>query len=167
GSDRNIEQHINLNFLVKLNKTAAESFGTLYGEHYIFSEGREDVKDERSGRLSIRMRAEMVSTDKETVQPILHENLNMTKVCAKVVPKLLTPDQKEKQFLAQEQIPVLDHPPCSPDLAPCDLFLFPKIKSVLKGTCFESVSEVKKRTIEVVRQLSKEDLLHCFDQWKT
>uniref|UniRef100_A0A4W6BK16 Uncharacterized protein n=1 Tax=Lates calcarifer TaxID=8187 RepID=A0A4W6BK16_LATCA len=95
-----VEQHINLNFLVKLNKTAAESFGTLYGEHCMSRARREDVKDdERSGRLSIRMRAEMVSTDKETVQQILHENLSMTKVCAKVVPKLLTPDQKEKQFL--------------------------------------------------------------------
>uniref|UniRef100_A0A4W6FH47 UDP-glucuronate decarboxylase 1 n=1 Tax=Lates calcarifer TaxID=8187 RepID=A0A4W6FH47_LATCA len=36
-----------------------------------------------------------------------------------------------------------------------------------KGACFESVSEVKKRTTEVPRQLSEEYLLHCFDQWKT
>jgi hypothetical protein len=28
---------------------------------------------------------------------------------------------------------VLEHPPYSPDLAPCDFFLFPKIKSALKG----------------------------------
>jgi transposase len=44
-----------------------------------------------------------------------------------------------KTFLAKHKIPVLEHPPYSPDLAPCDFFLFPKIKSALKGTRFESV----------------------------
>uniref|UniRef100_A0A4W6EIE2 Uncharacterized protein n=1 Tax=Lates calcarifer TaxID=8187 RepID=A0A4W6EIE2_LATCA len=94
-----------------------ESFCTLYVEHcmscaHVFEwhkrsgKGREDVQDnERSG---IRMITETISIDKETVWKILHENLNMTKV----VPKLLTPDQKKKQFLAQKQIPVseVSHP---------------------------------------------------------
>jgi histone-lysine N-methyltransferase SETMAR len=39
-----------------------------------------------------------------------------------------------KQYLAGKRIPVLEHAPYSPDLAPCDFFLFPKIKSALKGT---------------------------------
>jgi len=34
------------------------------------------------------------------------------------------------------------NPPYSPDLAPYDYFLFPKIKSALKGTRFESVDAV-------------------------
>ena len=37
-----------------------------------------------------------------------------------------------KQFLANKNITVLKHPPYSPDLTPCDFYLFPKIKSVLK-----------------------------------
>jgi hypothetical protein len=49
-----------------------------------------------------------------------------------------------KQFLADECILVLEHPPPpSPDLAPCDFYLFPKLKSALKGTHFQSVDEVK------------------------
>ena len=40
------------------------------------------------------------------------------------------------QFLAERNIATLEHPPYSPDLAPCDFFLFPKIKSVLKGNPF-------------------------------
>jgi len=44
-----------------------------------------------------------------------------------------------KQFLANKNITVLKHPPYSPDLAPCNLYLFPKIKSVLKETHFVSV----------------------------
>jgi hypothetical protein len=39
-----------------------------------------------------------------------------------------------KQLLADECIPVLQHPLCSPDLAPCDFYLFSKLKGVLKGT---------------------------------
>ncbi|GFV60985.1 mariner Mos1 transposase [Trichonephila clavipes] len=37
-----------------------------------------------------------------------------------------------KRFLAKHSIPVLEHPPYSPDLAPCDFYLFPKVKYALK-----------------------------------
>ena len=88
--------------------------------HKRFREGRTDVEDgERSRRptiskttnnireiekivqadrrLSIRLIAERMSTDKEIVWQVLHDNLHMTKVCAQVVSKLLTSDQKEKR----------------------------------------------------------------------
>ena len=52
------------------------------------------VREDR--RLSIRLIAERMSIDKETVWQVLHENLHMTKVCAQIVSKLLTSDQKEK-----------------------------------------------------------------------
>jgi hypothetical protein len=38
-------------------------------------------------RKSIRIISEAVNTDKETVRKILHEELHMKKVCAKLVPK--------------------------------------------------------------------------------
>jgi len=38
---------------------------------------------------------------------------------------------------------VIPHPPYSPDLAPCDFFLFPKLKEHLKGTKFNSNEKVK------------------------
>ena len=53
------------------------------------------VREDR--RLSIRLIAERMSVDKETVWQVLHKNLHMTKVCAQVVSKLLTSDQKEKR----------------------------------------------------------------------
>ncbi|VVC34237.1 Hypothetical protein CINCED_3A000056 [Cinara cedri] len=52
------------------------------------------------------------------------------------------------------------------NLAPCDFFLFPKIKSALKGTRFESMEAVKQKTAELLKALTKEDFQHCFDQWK-
>jgi len=78
-----------------------------------FSEGRKSVtEEERSGqtatnrtkeniakirqivfeyrRLTVRSIAEQVNIDRETVRKILTEDLEMRKVCAKMVPKKLT-----------------------------------------------------------------------------
>jgi hypothetical protein len=38
-----------------------------------------------------------------------------------------------REFLAKHSIPVVPHPSYSLDLAPCDFFLFPRLKSTLKG----------------------------------
>jgi histone-lysine N-methyltransferase SETMAR len=46
-----------------------------------------------------------------------------------------------REFLASKQITVLEHPPYSPDLAPSDLFLFPKIKEILKGRHFDDIDD--------------------------
>ncbi|KAJ8950203.1 hypothetical protein NQ318_003194 [Aromia moschata] len=62
--------------------------------------------------------------------------------------------------------PVLEHAPYSPDVAPCDFFLFPKIKSALKRTRFESMEEVKRKSAELLNALTKEDFQHCLDQWE-
>ncbi|GFW91111.1 putative mariner transposase [Trichonephila clavipes] len=69
-----------------------------------------------------------------------------------------------KRYLADKRTSVLEHAPYSPAL--CDLFLFPKIKSALKGTRFESMEAVKQKTTELLKALTKEDFQHCFDQWK-
>ena len=70
-----------------------------------------------------------------------------------------------KRYLAKNNIPVMEHPPYSPDLAPCDFFLFPKIKSALKGTRFESVDAVKAKATQLLNSLTQDDLQHCFQQW--
>lgn len=71
-----------------------------------------------------------------------------------------------KKFLADKRIPVLEHPPYSPDLAPCDFFLFPKVKCALKGTHFRSVDEVKAETAQLLKGLGVDELQHCYEQWK-
>jgi len=45
-------------------------------------------------------------------------------------------------------------------------FLFPKIKSALKGTRFESVDSVKAKAAELMNKLSEDNLQHCFQQSK-
>ena len=59
-----------------------------------------------------------------------------------------------KRYLAKNNIPVMEHPPYSPDLAPCDFFLIPKIKSALKGTRFESADAVKAKSDATLEQLN-------------
>jgi len=48
-----------------------------------------------------------------------------------------------REFLAKNKTAVLEQPPYSPDLAPCDFFLFPKLKEVIKGTCFKDSEAIK------------------------
>jgi hypothetical protein len=49
-----------------------------------------------------------------------------------------------KQFLAQNSITELEHPPYYPDLAPNDFLPFPEIKSALKGPRFWDVEDIQK-----------------------
>ena len=46
-------------------------------------------------------------------------------------------------FLAKHQITQVTWPPYSPDLVPCDFWLFPKLKSPLKGKRFQTISEIQ------------------------
>ena len=43
-------------------------------------------------------------------------------------------------ILANHHITQFSQPPCSPDLVPCDFWLFPKLKSPLKGGRFENAT---------------------------
>ncbi|VVC28972.1 Hypothetical protein CINCED_3A006254 [Cinara cedri] len=68
-----------------------------------------------------------------------------------------------KRYLASKGTLVLEHVSYSPDLVPCDFYLFPKIKSALKGTRFESLKEVKRKSAELLNGLTKTDFQHCFE----
>jgi len=49
-----------------------------------------------------------------------------------------------RNFLAKNETTVVPQPPYSPDLAPADFFLFPKLKSTLKGCSFVTFDEIQK-----------------------
>jgi len=61
---------------------------------------------------------------------------------------------------------VIPHPPYSPDLTPWDFLLFPCMKGQMEGKCFADVSEVKKKTLEVLNNMSMEEFQKCFHQWE-
>jgi len=47
------------------------------------------------------------------------------------------------EFLAKHNIPSLPQPPSSPDLAPCNFFLFPQLKKTMKGRRFDYVEDIQ------------------------
>ncbi|UYV72343.1 hypothetical protein LAZ67_9002713 [Cordylochernes scorpioides] len=69
-------------------------------------------------------------------------------------------------YLAKHGIALLPQPPCSPELAPNDFFLYPKVKKVLKGRRFDSIPEIKENTRNILKSLKDEDFQRCFDIWK-
>jgi len=69
-----------------------------------------------------------------------------------------------QQFLAKNNMTVIHHPPYSPDLAPCDFFLFSHMKRQMKGKRFADVSEVKKKTLGVLNNFRTEEFQKCFQQ---
>jgi hypothetical protein len=55
-----------------------------------------------------------------------------------------------QQFLAKYKMAIIPQPPYSPDLAPCDFFLFPKMKLKLKGRRFDTTEEIQSESQTVL-----------------
>ena len=59
-----------------------------------------------------------------------------------------------KDLLAKNGVTTLEHPPKSPVLAPADFYLFPHLKSVLKGWHFCDATDLIKTEREELKRLS-------------
>ena len=70
-----------------------------------------------------------------------------------------------QHFLTKHGIPVVRQPPYSPDMAPCDFWLFPKLKTPLKGSRFETREEIMRNATANMNTIPKEDFQRCFQQW--
>jgi hypothetical protein len=55
--------------------------------------------------------------------------------------------------------------PYFPDMAPCDFWLFPKLKMPLKGTRFESREDIKQNATAWLITIPKDAFQKCFQQW--
>jgi hypothetical protein len=58
----------------------------------------------------------------------------------------------------------LSHPPYSPDLAPSDFWLFPKLKMGLRGRRFAAVEDIKENADARLHAI-KEDFHQCYSNW--
>ena len=67
-----------------------------------------------------------------------------------------------RQIQAQKMVAVLDRPPYSPDLAPADFFLFPRLEAAIKGPSFADVNAIKDRVTAVLRSIPQEAFANCF-----
>jgi len=60
---------------------------------------------------------------------------------------------------------MLKHPAYSPDLASNDLFLFPKIKELLKGGHFHDMDDIRINTTAALKTIPQNHFQNCFVGW--
>ena len=66
----------------------------------------------------------------------------------------------------QDHVPLLPQPPYSPDLAPCDFFLYPQLKKTMKGRWFDYIEDIQANAMRQLRAITKSDYYRCFRQWQ-
>ena len=63
-------------------------------------------------------------------------------------------------YLTKMGIKTVSHPPNSPDLAPCNFWLFPK----LRGCRYETIEEMKEAVMKVIDMFTQEDFHGAFQK---
>ena len=71
-----------------------------------------------------------------------------------------------REFLAKNNTVTMPQPPYSPDIAPCDFFLSPKIKRTLKGRHSTAIDDVKSASLNELKAIPKIEFETCFKGWK-
>jgi hypothetical protein len=84
--------------------------------------------------------ADEYNTNKETIRQILHEDLRKRRICRKFVPHRLTDEQKKRRLTSCQNFMQICQD--SPRFI-CCIFLFPKVKTALKGKRFQDVEGIK------------------------
>ena len=61
-------------------------------------------------------------------------------------------------------IKTVPYPPYSPDLAPCDFWLFPKLKEKLRSCRYERIEEMKEAVTKAIDAHTQEDFHGAFEK---
>ncbi len=61
-------------------------------------------------------------------------------------------------------IKTVPQPPDKPDLAPCDFWLFPKLREKLRGCRYAKIEEMKEAVTKVFDTLTQEDVHGAFQK---
>jgi transposase len=73
---------------------------------------------------------------------------------------------KTPEFATDNNLTIVPHPPYSPDLAPYDFALFPKLKMKLKGRHFETVSDIQRESQAVLNSIKENDFPGALEAWE-
>ena len=143
--------------------------------HKRFKEGRESMRDdERCGRSKevntpelisqrLRVRVTMLrfygSSGRDSIGRGQHSSNRVSGIFhvdnAPVHNSIFV-----KDYLTKMDIKTVPQPPYSPDLAPCDFWLFPK----LRGCRYETIEEMKEAVTKVIDTLTQEDFHGTFQK---
>ncbi len=93
--------------------------------------------------------------------------------CRRVLPFLLHDDNASphtctdtRRYQLMTNFKKVEHPPYSPDLSPCNFFLFPTIKRSLRGRNFANVWELKEEVERLMGAIPSWHWRRCFSDWK-
>jgi hypothetical protein len=73
---------------------------------------------------------------------------------------------KTTEFVTNNNMVIVPHPPYLLDLVPCDFALFPKLKMKLKGRCFETASDIQRELQAVLYSIKENDFHSAFKAWR-
>ena len=116
--------------------------------------------------LSISLLQHLKSLRKSSYHLILTDKLKMHRIAANFLPRLLTGAQKENRVKSVRSCLIVPMPPYFPDLAPADFFLFPNLKSSLKGRRFQTVEEIEENSTRDLRAIPQNTFQDAFQNWK-
>ena len=125
---------------------------------------KEMVMNER--RITIREVADDVGISIGSCHEFFSNVLGMKRVAAKFFPKLLHCFMLVRDFLAKNNTVTMPQPQYSPDMAPCDFFLFPKIKRTLKGRRFTGIDDIESASLKELKAIPKIEFEKCLEDWK-
>jgi len=60
---------------------------------------------------------------------------------------------------------VLEHPANSPDIAPGDFRLFPKVKEILEGKKFDDNDDIRSNATATLKVIPQNQFQNCFEGW--
>ena len=112
---------------------------------------------DKGHRVSIETISAQFDVSVGTVHTIIHEELKMQKICAKFIPRVLI---LVTDYLTKMDIKTVSHPSYSPDLAPCDFYLFLK----LRRCRYETIEEMKEAVTKIIDTLTQEDFHGVFQK---
>jgi len=70
-----------------------------------------------------------------------------------------------REFLTNNNMTTVPHPSYSPHLAPCDFYVFPKLKLQVKGGRYVFTEEIQAKPQQVLNTLTLADFNHSFQKW--
>ena len=76
------------------------------------------------------------------------------------------PAHATEGFLARHNRALVRQPPYSPDLAPSHFWLFPKLKTTLNWTRFQSRKNIMEKTKAELRSIKEVEFKRCFQKWQ-
>ena len=67
-------------------------------------------------------------------------------------------------YLTKIDLKTVSHSPYSPDLSPCDFWLFSKLKENLRGCRYETIEKMKEAVTKVIDMLTQDDFHGAFQK---